>query len=91
LVASLGPGEREAICLALEQNASWLIVDELPARRLATVLGVPVVGTIGFLVAAKQRGLVTEIRSLLDALTQQGFYIAQALYDSVLKQASESR
>lgn len=90
LAASLGPGEREAICLALEQNASWLIVDELPARRLATVLGVPVVGTIGVLVAAKQRGLVTEIRSLLDALTQQGFYIAQALCDSVLKQASES-
>jgi predicted nucleic acid-binding protein len=40
LAASLGPGEREAICLALEQNATWLMMDDLPARRLATVRGV---------------------------------------------------
>lgn len=54
LAASLGPGEREAICLAIEQSATSLILDDLPARRLATVRGLPAVRTIGILVAAKQ-------------------------------------
>lgn len=83
LAASLGPGEREAICLAIEQCASLLILDDLPARRLAAALRLPVVGTIGVLVAAKQHGLVTEIRILLDALVQHGFYVTPALYVNV--------
>lgn len=90
LAGSLGPGEREAICLALEQKAAWLILDDLPARRLATVLGVSVIGTLGVLVAAQQRDLIIEIRSPLDALIQHGFYVASALYSRVLLQVGES-
>jgi len=90
LAASLGPGESEAICLAIEQSATQLILDDLPARRLATVLGQPVVGTIGILVAAKQGSLLTEIRPLLDTLIQQhGFFVAPALYNAALKQVGE--
>lgn len=89
LATSLGSGEREAICLALEQNANWLLLDDLPARRLAVALGIQVVGTLGVLVVAKRRGWITEIRSLLDALIQHGFYVAPALYSSVLIQVGE--
>ena len=53
LRASLGPGESEAISLALEAHADLLIVDDRPARRLAQALGTPIIGTLGVLFAAK--------------------------------------
>ena len=46
LRASLGPGESEAISLALEVGAQWVLLDERPARRLAQALGLPVIGTL---------------------------------------------
>ncbi|HSB61623.1 MAG TPA: DUF3368 domain-containing protein, partial [Vicinamibacteria bacterium] len=33
--SSLDAGETEAIALALELGAAWIILDDLPARRLA--------------------------------------------------------
>ena len=45
LSASLGPGESEAISLALEVDAKWIILDDRPARRLAQTLGLSVLGT----------------------------------------------
>jgi predicted nucleic acid-binding protein len=42
---SIGPGEHEAISLGMELRAERLILDELPARRLATSLGLSVIGT----------------------------------------------
>jgi hypothetical protein len=39
LRATLGLGESEAISLALEIGAQWVILDERPARRLAQALG----------------------------------------------------
>lgn len=87
--ASLGPGECEAIRLATECKATWVILDDRPARRLAKALGIPVVGTIGILVAAKRRGMLAEVRSSLDGLLQHGFFVAPSLYKQVLKQVGE--
>ena len=53
LRASLGPGESEAISFALEVNAQRIIVDDRPARRLAEALNLPVLGTLGVLLARK--------------------------------------
>jgi predicted nucleic acid-binding protein len=90
LAASLGSGEREAICLALESSAQWLILDDRPARRLATVLGLPIIGTIGVLMAAKRHALLGAVRPCLDALIQHGFYVSPTLYEQALQQAGEA-
>ena len=42
---ALGPGERDAISLALETHAARIILDDLPARRFAASLGLSVVGS----------------------------------------------
>jgi predicted nucleic acid-binding protein len=86
---SLGAGESETLALALEVGASLVILDERPARKLALVLGLPVVGTAGILLAAKRAGLILEVRPLLDALIEHGFRVSTALRDRVLADAAE--
>jgi len=58
LKASLGAGESQTLALGLEISASLVILDERPARKLALVLGLPVVGTAGILLAAKRANLI---------------------------------
>jgi predicted nucleic acid-binding protein len=89
LAASLGPGESETIRLALEVTASHVLVDDRPARRLATLLGLRVGGTLGVLVASKQRGLVRTVKPLLDALLEHNFRISDSLQMLVLRSVDE--
>ncbi len=89
LAASLGAGESEAISLALETQARLIILDDRPARRLAQSLHLPVIGTVGVLVAAKRRNLLVSIRPQLDALMQHDFRISPRLYDQVLIDVDE--
>jgi uncharacterized protein len=87
--ASIGPGEHEVISLGLELNAARLILDERPARLLATSLGLAVIGTIGLLLAAKDRGLLVKIKPELDRLLAARFFMDQELYDRAIGQAGE--
>ena len=86
---SLGAGESEAISLALELGARLVILDDRPARRLAQALHLPVIGTVGILLAAKRRSLLAAVRPSLDALLQHDFRISQRLYEQILVDASE--
>lgn len=43
----LGRGESEAIALALESGATWLLTDDAEARLVASGLGVEVHGSVG--------------------------------------------
>ena len=89
LRARLGRGEREALSLAIETRAPRLLVDERAARRIAEALGLPVIGTLGVLLAARRRGEVDAIRPLVEALQQQGFWIAPSLVERVIAAAGE--
>ena len=89
LNASLGAGESEAIGLAMELGARRVLLDERQARRLAVILGLEVTGTLGVLLAAKQRGLLTEIKPWLEALIRHEFRISEALLEQVLRSAGE--
>ncbi|HXH38879.1 MAG TPA: DUF3368 domain-containing protein [Thermoanaerobaculia bacterium] len=66
-----------------------MILDERPARKLAIVLGLPVVGTAGILLAAKRANLIPEVRPLLDTLIENGFRVSTTLRDRVLADAEE--
>ena len=82
-------GESEAISLALEVRASQLIVDDLQARRLATSLGLSIIGTTGLLLAAKQKGLISAVRQPLDDLLELGFHLHPNLYRDAIARAGE--
>jgi uncharacterized protein len=86
---AIGRGEREALALALEASPDYVILDDRPARRAAAALGLPLIGTLGVLVRAKQRGLVGSIRPHVDALRDSGFFISDDLYRDLLEDANE--
>ena len=91
LVQDLDPGEAEAIALAVEVNADLLIMDERLGRQTAHRFGLNVVGVLGVLIEAKQRGLIKEVKLYLDQLRDvAGFRISDGLYRRVLKEWEES-
>ncbi|EEB73533.1 DUF3368 domain-containing protein [Thermococcus sp. AM4] len=85
----LGAGESEAIALAIELGADFLIPDDLKARKIARELGINVIGTAGVLLLAKKRGVVDEVKPLLTLLVEKGFRISDDVIRIIPKAAGE--
>jgi len=87
--AALGPGESEAITLALECSAGLVLLGDKAARRLAVTLRLPVIGTLDLLLKAKEAGFIDSLRPRLEALRLLPFHIAPRLLAAVLAEARE--
>ena len=87
--AHLGAGETEVLCLGLELEGTWLILDDAKARALARQLGLRMLGTAAVLVEAKRAGLIPRVQPTLDALLAKGFRLERKVYDRILKAAGE--
>jgi len=86
----LGPGQSEAIVLATELSADYLLLDDLKARRKARHLGLQVSGTLGVILMAKEAGLVKEVKPLLNQLRKTDFRMSPEIYQDMLAKAGES-
>ncbi len=89
LLDEMDLGEAEAIVLAREIGAEWVLMDERKGRRKLGQIGVNRIGTLGILLKAKQTGLLDKIRPDIEKLRQQSFSISQDVIDAVLLQANE--
>jgi len=90
LLAELDQGEAEAIILALELKADFLLLDERRGRKVATRLGVKRIGLLGVLLEAKQKKLISTVKPVIDELiTQVDFRVSSELYSEVIKSAGE--
>jgi predicted nucleic acid-binding protein len=91
LQQELDAGEAEAIALALEVDAQFLLMDERLGRETAAHMGVRCVGLIGVLVEAKRAGTIDSVGPLLDKLRDvAGFWISEVLYQRVLQDVDEN-
>ena len=87
--ASLHKEEAEAIVLVTELHAERLVMDDQDARRFANRCGLTAIGTLGILLAAKQRGGIASLRAEINALASLGFRANQRLVTAVLQGAGE--
>ncbi|MEX0711351.1 MAG: DUF3368 domain-containing protein, partial [Pirellulales bacterium] len=79
----LGPGESAVLAWAYARAGTEAILDDLAARRCAAALGIPLRGTLGLLLTAKKRGLISAARPILERMRRAGMYLS----DEVLNQA----
>jgi len=89
IVLQLDEGGAEVITIAKDKNIPLVCIDEFAGRKYASLLGLNIIGTLGVLLVAKQRGLVSELKPLCDKLLKSERHISQHLYAEVLHKAGE--
>ena len=89
LARLLGPGEAESIVLAEQEDACFFLVDDARGRPIARLRGILVVGVAGVILAAKSRGEVVAVGSILGALSNSGYRLSPRLVAGVLARAIE--
>lgn len=81
---TLDAGESEAIVLAQELNARYVLLDDGLARRKARRIGLRMTGTLGILLMAKDAGLIPAVGPILDELKQTDFRMSDRVYQELL-------
>lgn len=89
LIWRLGPGETSVLSWSLAHPGSVAIVDDLAARRCAEVLGIPLIGTLGLVLKAKRKGLLTSARPATEKLLAAGMYLSSKILAQALALVGE--
>ncbi len=85
----LDPGELAVLSLAIENPGATVVLDDRAARVEAIRRNIPLLGTAGILLRAKEQGRIAAVRPTLDAVRQEGLYMTDRLYRIVLRLAGE--
>jgi predicted nucleic acid-binding protein len=72
---ALGPGETSVLAVGRERMPCTVILDDAVARSCAKAFGLPLIGTLGVVLRAKKRGLISQAAEVLKALRAAGLYL----------------
>jgi len=85
----LDRGEAEVIILAKEKGIKQVLMDEKVARLQAEVLGLNVTGTLGLLLRAKKKGMISSIKPFITKMLENGIWIKDEIVEGMLRDARE--
>jgi predicted nucleic acid-binding protein len=95
-VAGTGPdllllddGEKEAIAAAHTCQCP-VLMDEAIGRGVAKKLGVQTIGSLGILLAAKQRGAILAVAPIIEDWRAGGYFLGERLVAELLMRAGEA-
>ncbi len=91
LIASwdLGRGETEVLAYAWTHRDYSAVVDDRAARQCAVALQIPLRGTLGVALLAKQAGLIPQLAPLIEALQHAGLRVTPQITAQALHLANE--
>ena len=83
----LDQGENSALSLGSELQEKLFLSDDKGARKVARILGIPALGTIGVLLINLKKGKLRkeEVLSLLEELIRKGYYLSTELYGELVR------
>jgi predicted nucleic acid-binding protein len=91
LSTEVGTGEAQAITLAAQiGEGTTVLLDDRKARRIARSFGLTVIGSAGLLGLAKDRGLISAVRPLLNDLRVAGLYLSEEAARELLLKVGEA-
>ncbi len=82
-------GESQAIALAIELNADYLIIDERHGRATARGYGISIIGLLGVLIAAKRAKHIAMVKPIIERVVANGFRLNSSLLAEVLEELGE--
>jgi predicted nucleic acid-binding protein len=81
----LDKGEASSIALALEIENTTLIINEIKGRKIAQSLNIDIIGTIGIILLADKKGLISNVTSLILRLVNKGFRLSDKLINKIIE------
>jgi predicted nucleic acid-binding protein len=89
LAHELDRGEAAVIQTALAEGIVTVVLDDLKARRAASLAGLEVTGSLGVLVLAKQVGKLRSVREAVERMRAGGAWLEDAVIQRALQLAGE--
>jgi predicted nucleic acid-binding protein len=82
-------GEASALALSFEIDNVIVILDDQKARKLAEKLKINYTGTLGLILRAKQEGIISSVKELLEKIKKTNFRFSEEILFQILKDADE--
>lgn len=84
----LGAGESGVLALAAKHQLE-AIIDDLAGRKCAATLNIPIRGTLGIVLVAKQRGVIPAARPVIEDMMRAGLYLSRKILNKALRRVGE--
>lgn len=90
LMRELDAGESNAIVLAQEISADWILMDERAGTKVAESMGLHPIGLVGVLIKAKEKGLIEGVTPVVLELREKaGFWISDKFLAQIKNELGE--
>ena len=89
LEVDLDRGEASAIALTYELPNAIVVLDDWGARKVAMRLHIAFTGTFGIMIKAKQNGLISSVKPIINKVKQTNFRISEDVIREILREAGE--
>ena len=80
----LGPGESQVLAIAASKPVSRGVLDDREARRCAAACGIPVIGTLGVVLRAQNKGILRNAQDVINDLRTVGLYVTDDLITAAM-------